>query len=197
MKKYSIILADPPWKYGDARNYKTKNNPTGSGGASKHYPVMTLEELKSIPVKDIADDDCMLLMWVTGPKMDWGLEVLKSWGFKFCTIPFVWIKMKNDMSEPRKDGIGSYTLNNAEYVLLGRKGKYWRNSTKVKQIIQTPKFEHSVKPPEIRDRIVELFGDVPRIELFARQQMNGWDSIGNDLDGRDISESVNLLIKNK
>lgn len=181
-KKYQIIYADPPWKYSDSRNYKTKNNPTGAGGASKHYKVMTLEEIKNLSVQNISADDCFLFMWCTGPKMDWGIDVIKAWGFQFVTIPFVWIKMKNDMSEPRADGIGCYTLNNAEYILLGRKGKYTRNSTKVKQIIMTPKYEHSEKPDEARNRIVELIGDLPRIELFARKKVSGWDCWGNEVE---------------
>ncbi len=168
--KYKIILADPPWSYNDKRNCAGKNNPHGAGGALKHYNCMKIEDIKSLEINKISDDNCMLFLWVTSPFMEQGIEVIKSWGFKFITIPFVWVKMKNDMSEPRKDGIGNYTLNNAEYVLLGRKGKYWRNSTKVKQILQYPKLKHSVKPFEINERIVELMGDLPRIELFARDK---------------------------
>ena len=177
-KKYRIIYADPPWRYDDRRDNKGKNNPTGAGGASKHYECMKLEDIKSIPVGSIADNNCMLFLWATSPFMKNAIEVMECWGFKFRTIPFVWVKMKNDMSEPRKDGIGNYTLSNAEYVLLGRKGGYWRNSTKVKQILLHRKMEHSKKPDEVRNRIVELCGDLPRIELFARQRFEGWDVWG-------------------
>jgi N6-adenosine-specific RNA methylase IME4 len=181
VKKYNIILCDPPWKYEDGRNTPTKNNPSGAGGASKHYPTLSLDEIKAFPVPEITDTSCMLLMWCTGPKMDWGIEILKYWGFHFCTIPFVWIKIKHNSNEIRLDGIGSYTLNNAEYVLLGRKGKYWRKSTKVKQIIFSQKMKHSEKPEELKRRIVDLFGDVPRIELFCRRKTKGWDVWGNEV----------------
>lgn len=178
-KKYRIIYADPPWKYNDKRNTAGKNNPSGAGGASKHYNCMDIDEIKSLPIQNITDDNCMLFLWVTSPMMEKAFEVIKCWGFKYCTIVFVWIKMKNDFSDYRKDGIGNYTLSNAEYVLLARKGKYWRNSTKVKQIVLAPKpIKHSKKPEEIRRRIVELCGNVPRIELFARQRFEGWDVWG-------------------
>jgi len=179
-KKYNIIYADPAWKYNDKRNGEGKNNPNGAGGALKHYKCMDIEEIKSLRVPEITDENCMLFLWATSPFMKAAIEVIESWGFKFITIPFVWIKMRNDMSEPRKDGIGNYTLNNAEYVLLGRKGKYWRNSTKVKQILLNPKMGHSKKPEEIRKRIEELCGDLPRIELFARDKAEGWDVWGNE-----------------
>lgn len=181
-KKYNIIYADPAWKYSDKRNGKGKNNPTGAGGALKHYECMEIEDIKKLPIKELADENCYLFIWATSPFMKEAIEVIESWGFKFITIPFVWVKMRNDMSEERKDGIGNYTLNNAEYVLLGRKGKYWRNSTKVKQILLNPKMEHSKKPEEIRRRIVELCGDLPRIELFARQKTEGWDVWGNQVE---------------
>lgn len=186
-KKYNIILADPPWKYRDKRDNAGKNNPTGAGGATKHYNCMDIEDIKSLDVKNICEDNCYLFLWVTSPFMKKGLEVLESWGFTFITIPFVWIKMRNDMSEPRKDGIGNYTLNNAEYILLGRKGKYWRNSTKVKQVLLHPKLKHSEKPEEIKNRILELCGDLPRIELFSRKKTNGWDVWGNE-----INSDINL-----
>jgi len=180
-KKYKIIYADPPWKYDDSRNYPTKNNPSGAGGAVKHYPVMEIEDIKALNVTDIAEEDCALFLWATGPKMDWAIDTVKAWGFRFVTIPFVWIKVKNDFSDIRKDGIGSYTLNNAEYVLLGKRGKYWRESACVKQIVLSPKLRHSEKPEKVREAIVELLGDVPRIELFARQKYEGWDVWGNEI----------------
>lgn len=181
-KKYNIIYADPPWKYADSRDYAIKNNPTGAGGAVKHYPVMTLEEIKNIPVIDIVNKkSCFLFLWCTGPKMDWGIEVLKSWGFRYVTIPFVWIKTKNNSNDIRYDGIGCYTNNNAEYCLLGRIGKYQRANTGVRQILLHRKLKHSQKPDEIRNRIIRLIGDLPRIELFARNKFHKWDFWGNGI----------------
>ena len=100
------------------------------------------------------------------------------------------VKMKNDMSCVREDGLGKYTISNAEYCLIARRGKYWREARNVKQIVQYPKTVHSEKPKEIRDRIVSLCGDLPRVELFARDLCDGWDSIGNEIDGRDIRDVI-------
>ena len=179
--KYNIIYADPPWSYEDKRKTKGKNNPHGAGGAEKHYNTMSIEDIKLLPVQKIANDNCYLFLWVTSPMLDVGIEVLKTWGFKYKTVGFVWIKMKNDMSEPRGDGIGNYTLSNAEYVLIGLKGKYWRKDATPRQILLHPKQKHSQKPNEIRNRIVKLVGDLPRVELFARERHEGWSAWGNQL----------------
>ena len=180
-KKYNIVYADPPWQYGDKRTGKGKNNPNGAGGAEKHYKTMRTEDICNLPIKDVADDNCMLFMWTTSPMMFEAEQVIKAWGFDYKTFGFVWVKMTNDMSKVRGDGIGNYTIQNAEYCLIGLKGKYWRNKTGVKQILLAPKQEHSKKPNEARERILELCGDLPRIELFARQHADGWDCWGNEV----------------
>jgi N6-adenosine-specific RNA methylase IME4 len=178
MKKYNIIYADPAWDYGNTKNLDGKF----WGMADKHYDVMKLQDIKNLKVSDIADDNCYLFLWVTSPFLEKGFEVIKSWGFKFATVGFVWVKMKNDMSEPRGDGLGKYTQSNAEYCLIARKGKYFRNLKNVKQIILSPKQKHSKKPSEIRERILALCGDLPRVELFCRDKVDGWDSWGNEVD---------------
>jgi N6-adenosine-specific RNA methylase IME4 len=180
-KKYNIIYADPPWSYSDKRATPGKNNPHGAGGAEKHYKTMATQDICNLPIKDIADENCMLFMWTTSPMMFEAEKVIKAWGFDYKTFGFVWVKMTNDMSKVRGDGIGNYTIQNAEYCLIGLKGKYWRNKTGVKQILLAPKQEHSKKPNEARTRIVDLCGDLPRIELFARQHADGWDCFGNEV----------------
>lgn len=196
MKKYNIIYADPPWSYGDKRTGKGKNNPNGAGGAEKHYKTLSFEELSKLPVKDISDDNCMLFMWATSPQLPVAINLTEEWGFTYKTVAFVWVKMKTDMSEPRGDGIGSYTLSNAEYVLVATKGKYWRNDATARQILLAPKDVHSKKPDEIRKRIEKLAGYLPRIELFARQKTEGWDVWGNEVES-DIDLLPPLSIINK
>lgn len=176
--KYNIIYADPPWKYGNTKNLKGHF----WGISERHYNTMEFMDIKNLPISNIVDKDCYLFLWVTSPFLEKGFDVIKQWGFTYRTVGFVWIKMKNDMSEVRKDGLGKYTISNAEYCLIARKGKYRRNSKKVQQIIQTPKYRHSQKPDEIKDRIVELVGDLPRIELFAREKTPGWDVWGNEVE---------------
>jgi len=188
MKKYQIIYADPPWDYGNTKNY----NGQFWGIADKHYPTMKLKDIKKLPISTISAKDCYLFLWVTSPFLEIGFDVINTWGFKYSTVGFVWIKMKNNMNEVRGDGLGKYTISNAEYCLIARNGKYWRNSKKVKQIIQTPKYKHSQKPDEVKNRIIQLIGDLPRIELFAREKTEGWDVWGNE-----VKSDIDLLTLKK
>jgi N6-adenosine-specific RNA methylase IME4 len=175
-KKYSLIYADPPWKYGFwYKSEIVKRN------AADHYSVMDLNSLSNLDVKGISERDSVLLMWVTYPCLLEGMCLIDSWGFVYKTVAFTWIK-RNKKSDSWFFGLGNYTRANAEICLLATRGKgLKRLSRSVRQIIDTPIEEHSKKPDEARDRIVQLFGDVPRIELFARERYDGWDSWGNEI----------------
>lgn len=175
-KKYNIIYADPPWKYNDRRNTHTRF----SGGAMKHYPVMKIDSIKKIPVNEITADNCMLFLWVTFPCLQEGLDLMKAWGFKYKTLGFSWIKTNKNNGKPFF-GIGYYTKSNCECCLIGVKGKPIKKSNYVSSVVISPREEHSKKPDEVRDKIVELCGDIPRIELFARQYADGWDCWGNEV----------------
>jgi N6-adenosine-specific RNA methylase IME4 len=176
VRKYKIIYADPPWSYDN--NLKERID---MGGTT--YPRMNLEDIKAVPVPDLADEECILFLWGTWPKLQETLEVIKAWGFKYITVAFLWVK-----TYPKKgtivSGIGHWTKGNTEFCLLAKKGKCtrWRKAMDVMQVIMAPKDIHSRKPPEARDRIVRLLGDLPRIELFARQRVDGWDAWGNEVD---------------
>lgn len=174
-KKYNIIYADPPWQYKDKRTGKKI-----SGGASNHYNTMNIEDIKKIPIKDLADKNCMLFLWVTFPNLQEGLDVIKEWGFEYKTLGFSWIKTNKKNGKPFF-GIGYYTKSNCEVCLIGVKGKPLKVSNYVSSVIIHPKEEHSKKPNEVRNKIIELCGDLPRIELFARQQVEGWDCWGNEV----------------
>lgn len=175
MKKYGIIYADPPWHY---RVYSKK----GAGrSAESHYPTMTIEEIQALPVSELADKDCALFMWITFPLLKESLSVLSAWGFKFKTIAFVWIK-QNRKSDSLFWGMGYWTRANAEFCVLATKGEPKRMAKNVHQVIVSHIEEHSKKPDEARRRIVRLMGDLPRIELFARQKSAGWDVWGNEVE---------------
>ena len=180
-KKYQIILCDPPWSYKDKRTKPIKNSPGGAGGAEKWYKTMSVSDICALKVSEIAEENCMLFLWATPPLLPEAFEVLKSWGFIYKTVGFVWVKMTNDGKKDR-EGMGYYTMSNAELVLIGLRGRYWRNKFGVRQILFAPKTEHSKKPNEIRKRIIELCGDLPRIELFAREKTEGWDVWGNEVE---------------
>lgn len=180
MKKYNIIYADPPWTYQD------KNC---QGACARHYKTMTDSELQSLPIKDIAADDCVLFMWATYPKLKEALDVIDAWGFKYKTIAFQWIK-QNKSGDGLFFGLGRWTRGNSEPCLLATKGKPKRISPNVSQLVFSPLRNHSQKPDCVRDKIIELVGDLPRIELFARNKADGWDSWGDEIDS-DISFDLN------
>lgn len=175
-KKYQIILADPPWPYSSDPNSKR-----GIWGlADQQYETMDMEDLKKLPVSNLADNNCILFMWATFPNLQQALDLMKAWGFTFKTVAFVWEKLDKTNNTPKKYGLGWYTRSNCEIVMLGRKGKFFRNSASVQQIIKSTISKHSQKPDEVRKRILKLCGDLPRIELFARTPIHGWDVWGND-----------------
>ena len=175
MKKYNIIYCDPPWQY---RVWGTK----GRGStAENHYCTMSESDLCSLPVNKIADNDCVLFMWATFPTLQSAFSVMSSWGFTYKTAAFVWVK-RNKISPGYFWGLGHWTRANAELCFLATKGKPSRISKRVHQIIDSPVEEHSKKPDEARIRILELIGDLPRIELFARQASPGWDVWGNEVE---------------
>lgn len=173
--QYQIIYTDPPWTYG---NYAEAG--LGKNSAEK-YTTMTIDELKELKVEDLAAKDSVMLMWVTFPQLKDSIEVMESWGFEYRTTAFVWVK-KNKNADSYFFGLGEYTRANAEICLLGVKGKGLTVKSKsVRQICDAVISEHSEKPAEIRNRIVELFGDVKRIEMFARKTTPGWETWGNEI----------------
>ncbi len=186
-KKYSVILADPAWSYNARIIHENRKTKFGSG-AMGHYQTMTTKDISAMPVRDICEKDCALFMWATGPQLPEQIGVLKAWGFRYVTIAFAWMKTNkktaSSMFLTHKDlffGVGYYTKSNVELCLLGIKGKMKPVSNKVSNSLLYPIGPHSKKPDIIRDKIVSLFGDVPRIELFARQTVPGWDCWGNQV----------------
>ncbi|MBU2522950.1 MAG: DNA methyltransferase [Nanoarchaeota archaeon] len=135
--------------------------------------------MNNFPISQISDENCALFPWVTYPLLQEGVETLRKWGFRYVTVAFTWIKTNKNNGQPFV-GLGNWTRANAEICLLGVRGKLQRESNKVRQVILSPLREHSRKPDEIRERIVNLLGDMPRIELFARQTVKGWDCWGNE-----------------
>jgi len=143
---------------------------------------MTKKEIQKLPVIRICDKNCILFLWVTIPSLIEGLELINKWGFEYKTVAFVWVK-RNKKSDSLFWGLGYYTRSNIELCLLATKGNgLSRKSKGVHQVIYSPVREHSRKPDEARDRIVALFGDIPRIELFARESFEGWHCWGNETD---------------
>jgi len=185
--KYQIIYADPPWKYlwGGGKD-------GGHFAPEKHYLTMTTQEICALNVRALRAPNCALFLWATMPALPDAFQVMAAWGFKYKTCAFSWIKTKAD-GQPIK-GMGSYTKSNAELCLLGMRGHIKAADKTVPQIVMHPRLGHSVKPPVVRERIVQLFGDLPRIELFARQRAEGWDAAGFGIDGISMEEKIAALI---
>ena len=171
MKKYNIIYADPPWQY----------ERTGAqGSAEKIYPTMSVDDICNLPVAELSDKNSILFLWATFPKIPEALKVINAWGFTYKSVAFVWLK-QNKSGNVWFYGLGFWTRGNAEICLIATKGSPKRQSNKVHQFIISPLRRHSQKPDEARNKIIELAGDLPRIELFARQQTDGWTVWGNEV----------------
>mgnify|MGYP001582366443 CR=1 FL=1 len=192
MKKYQIIYADPPWDYGGRK----LNASTNGKELNDHYPTMKIEDICKLPVKDLADKNCLLFMWVVYPLLDKAFEVIKSWGFKYSTVAFEWLKMT-----PNGKNVcfmGAWTCGGGiELCLLAKRGTIKRISKNVRKMIINIRQEHSKKPDIVRQRIVELVGDLPRVELFGRDEKQdnlfGWDKFeGWDVWGNEVKSDIDL-----
>jgi N6-adenosine-specific RNA methylase IME4 len=184
---YSIIYADPPWKYRDSCN-------AGLRGACHKYSVMSIEELCLLRgfIDDVAARDCFLAMWWVPPMPVEALTVVSAWGFQLKTMKgFTWRKLTRGGLE--HFGMGHWTRANSEDCLFAVRGHPKPVSHSVRQIINAQVREHSRKPDEARDRLVQLLGDVPRIELFARQAMPGWDVWGNEAPATNVDRHLDAL----
>jgi N6-adenosine-specific RNA methylase IME4 len=177
-RHFGVILADCPWRF------ETWSDNGKDRSADQHYPTMPIAEIAALPVEDLAADDCVLLLWVTWPMLEHGLRVIQSWGFKYKTCGFDWMKadprqidMFSDDMDVRIGG-GYWTRSNSEPCLLATRGKPQRLNANVRMGIISPRREHSRKP-DIYGRIESLVAG-PYLELFARQQRAGWTSHGNE-----------------
>jgi len=192
MKKYQIIYADPPWEYKNNRS-SLRNIGRGSNNETKQgrlpYPSMSLENIESLNINPFLDKNCALFLWTTTPYLEKSFKVIKSWGFEYKTIAFCWLKTYQSRKPKTLEyylksvyGMNYYTKLNFELCLLAIKGKMTPISHRVSGQIIAPRKLHSQKPDEAKERIVELFGDLQRVELFARQKTEGWDVWGNEVE---------------
>ncbi len=167
-KKYTTIYADPPWpEYGGGQIKR---------GADRHYPLMSIKEIKAMPIQDITKDNAHLYLWVTNNYLPAGLEVMQAWGFRYVTT-ITWAK--------DRIGLGQYFRGMTEHCLFGVKGKlpYKKLDGKRQQgrtLLVAPRERHSQKPVEMYD-MIERVSYGPYMELFARNKRAGWDSWGNEV----------------
>jgi len=180
-EKFEIIYADPPWDYGGKMQFdrsgltatqSARSSNVFISAAAFKYPTLKLAQLKNLQVQSIAADDCLLFMWATSPHLVQAIELGKAWGFEYRTVAFIWNKMIHNP--------GQYTLSNCELVLVFKRGKIPRprGARNVQQLISVPRGRHSEKPSEVASSIDRMFPSQCKIELFAREQRDGWTAWG-------------------
>jgi N6-adenosine-specific RNA methylase IME4 len=169
-RKYPVILADPPWKF---EVYDAESGLDSAADA--HYPTMLLEEIFALPIASLATPDAVLFMWTTAPHLPEALAALAAWGFEYVTH-FVWVK--------DKAGLGYWVRNQHEILLVGRRGDMPTPlpANRPPSVIHAPRREHSRKPDEAHELIERMYPDLPKIELFARGQREGWAVWGNQAE---------------
>lgn len=208
MNKYSIVYADPPWQYPVRNNPRTKFGL----GASGQYPMMGTEEICALPVPSLCTESCALFLWSTWPRLPAAMLVIEEWGFTFKTIGFLWVKLNSGRAADKRFylaqelvakgllsfldwlavfGVGFYAKSNTEPCLLATKGPTMRPiCNTVSSVVFAPRGRHSAKPPQIRGKIVDLFGELPRVELFAREASDGWAALGLEINGVAMQDAL-------
>ena len=164
--RYPLLYADPPWQY--------EHSKTNNRKIENHYPTMTLDAIKALPVADLAEDDCVLLLWATAPKLAEAISVIDAWGFLYRTSA-VWVKPSV--------GMGYWFRNRHELLLLATKGKPKppQECVRVGSVFEAKRTAHSAKPDCVRTAIETMYPYRQRLELFARQAHDGWDAWGNEV----------------
>lgn len=198
-RSYDIVLADPAWPY-----YGSK---TKDAAAGKHYDLMELEDICSMPVREACNDKAALFMWATGPLLPMALQVMEAWGFHYRGVAWVWVKTRKDGGIISGQGVPpTFTKPTTEFVLAGsleepdptefviagttmKKGRAFPLlDSAAPQVVLHPRLRHSEKPAIFKELIERISGDRPRLELFARQNTPGWDASGIELDGTNYLE---------
>lgn len=176
-KKYNVIVVDPPWPYKSRRMVQKKG--THMAGIEDEYDTMTMKDMMELPIDNMCADNCLMYMWATGPKLKEAFMLLDAWNFKYSTVAYVW--------EKKSPNIGFYSLSSCEYVLVAKRGKAPPRNKNVnfRQFYQEQRTTHSTKPEGIEDMIEKQFNlkGLNKIELFARRFRQGWDCVGNELNG--------------
>jgi N6-adenosine-specific RNA methylase IME4 len=173
-KRYGAILADPTW------NFRTWSARGRGRSPERHYrSTLTHDEIKQLPINDLAAPDCVLFLWATWPCLITALETITAWGFVYKTLAFIYVKQTKGAR--LFSGCGYWTRSNSEPCLLATRGKPKRLHADVPQAILEPRREHSRKPDCVRQRIERLVAG-PYLELFARSQRRRWDAWGDEVE---------------
>lgn len=198
MKKYDVIVADPPWSFGDT--LKKMKRPVKRSAVSQ-YKVMSIDEIMSMDVPSLAaSNGCILVMWVPSSLLQEGMKVLNAWGFTFKGT-YVWVKLKKDHDKEKnvnkrtRVGMGRLFRQSHEIALVGVRGSVYKKlKSKSQRSVSFALNEgHSIKPGNLQESLDEMFPDAEKIELFARRKRAGWDALGDGVTGIDINESIDKM----
>jgi N6-adenosine-specific RNA methylase IME4 len=174
-KTYDIVYADPPWFYYGSQ--------IKDAAAAKHYPLMHQAELAKLPVRSIMNRSAALFLWSTGPRLNFAIELIETWGLHYRGVAYVWVKTNRKGEPIRGQGVPpTFTKPTTEFLLAATTMPTGRPFPILDlgqgQVVLEPRGEHSQKPAIFRQRIEELCGRRRRIELFARESAKGWDTWG-------------------
>ena len=163
---FSVLYADPPWQY--------EFGASSDRAVERHYQTMTIDQIRALPVPTIAAPDAMLFLWATSPKLGESLAVMEAWGFSYRSS-MVWVKSGL--------GMGYYARINHEFLLIGRRGTHPapQEGLRPGSVITEPKGRHSEKPTRFYELIEQMYPEAHKVELFARQQREGWTAWGNEV----------------
>jgi site-specific DNA-methyltransferase (adenine-specific) len=185
--KYDVIEIDCPWWYNSRKTGGERNNKTKfGGGAMKHYPLMRDQELIEFKstIDNLANDNCIMFMWATMPRLDFAIQLMQEWGFNYKTVAFTWVKTNKNGSY--RVNPGYYTASNVELLLIGIKGEnnglFKPAKTMINQIIAEEIREHSRKPDAVYNRINLMYPNLKKISVFARENRTGFDVWGNEIN---------------
>lgn len=178
-QKYNVIYADPPWDFSSRYTSGTKPR-----HINEKYDTMSNKDIIGLgkQIQQLTSKNAVCFMWTTNVHLLEALRALKSWGFTYRTIAFVWVKMGK--SRKVQVNMGMWTMPGSEICLLGVKGMPHKflKARNVQQVVIKPRTVHSKKPQEVRDRIVKMFGEkVKYLELFAREKVYPFDVFGNEV----------------
>lgn len=195
-RTYQCILADVPWHH---KSYSDKGQ---DRSPSSHYKTMSLQDICDMPVSEIAADDCWLFFWVTQPHLEQAFRVIKAWGFSYSSLFQTWIKLNPRAAsaifltvQDFHMGQGYTTRKNLEICILARRGKPKRLRRDIRDFVIAARRQHSRKPDAVV-RDIERFCAGPRLELFARESREGWDSYGDEVD-KPFTRTTNRPAKKK
>ena len=185
---FQVVLSDPPWDF----EYWNAETTALRGAARAHYPVMSLEEICDLPIKEITAKNCVLFLWIPWAQLFWAQRVFDAWNFKYSSLGFIWVKSKRS-GFGFHFGMGKVTRRNTEPCLLAIRGSMPAAVHHISELIYWPVMEHSRKPHDQYRKIEALYPDARKIELFARREQPGWTALGNEIDGKDIREALEEL----